>query len=102
MEVNTIPLIFNIQGRIQRVRKAQSNIDYVKALHELGNEFYKTMGILFSARYIHSFDEAPDDEWLDNVTDLLHTPSMNSWIQITEDTASRLGKIYDEFGMTFG
>ena len=95
---------FNLDGAIQEVYNSDSNKELIESLNRTTEEFYRTMGIVFYARYlgqIENFDNDFSKDLLNLIDDHFEKPTFDSWMRLGKISAENLLKNGDNFSIEF-
>jgi len=93
-------LIMNLDGAVQEINKAQSNIEVIEAINRFTEEFYKTLSILLYIRYRKHIRENQIqicDDTTNLVQDYFQKPTFDSWMKLAQNCYTVFSQTNDPF-----
>lgn len=93
-------LIINLDGAVQEINKAKSNIEVIEAINRFTEEFYKTLGILLYIRYKKNIKEN-NVQICNDITNLIQDyfqkPTFDSWMKLAQNCYLVFSQTNDPF-----
>jgi len=93
-------LIINLDGAVQEINKAKSNVEAIEAINRFTEEFYKTLGILLYIRYRKNLRENNvqiSNDITNLIQDYFQKPTFDSWMKLAQNCYLVFSQTNDPF-----
>jgi len=97
-------LLLNLEGAKQQVTSQLTNKNLIDSLNKFGEEYFKTVAIIFYCRYqyyLRRDNKDPESEIVDLINNYFQEPTFDSWIRLSSLCCDQLSKFGDPLSLEY-
>jgi tetratricopeptide (TPR) repeat protein len=97
-------LLLNLEGAKQQVTSQLTNKNLIDSLNKFGEEYFRTVGIIFYCRYqyyLHRDNKVPEPEIVELITNYFQEPTFDSWIRLSNLCCNQLSQFGDQLAQDY-